>query len=170
MGDPRTDNEPVIDLVTPAGHGADRVREHTAARVLDRLDEAAADRVRDLLDASPPELDRRITELEHETDMERVLTANASVLALAGVTAGAFVHRRWLIVPAIVTGFLLQHAVQGWCPPVALFRRLGVRTRQEIDAELHTLKAVRGDYSGVERFSAEGFAPPFDSPVRGDLR
>jgi hypothetical protein len=26
--------------------------------------------------------------------------------------------RKWLILPGIVTAFLFQHAVQGWCPPV----------------------------------------------------
>jgi hypothetical protein len=45
-----------------------------------------------------------------------------------------------------VLPFLFQHAVQGWCPPVPLFRRLGVRTRKEIDAEKYALKAVRGDF------------------------
>ena len=29
---------------------------------------------------------------------------------------------------------------------VPLFRRLGIRTRQEIDAEKYALKAIRGDF------------------------
>ncbi|HET9942578.1 MAG TPA: hypothetical protein VFR05_04515, partial [Terriglobia bacterium] len=41
---------------------------------------------------------------------------------------------------------LLQHAVQGWCPPVPLFRRLGIRTQREIDEERYALKAMRGDF------------------------
>lgn len=32
-------------------------------------------------------------------------------------------------------GFLAHHAARGWCPPVAVLRRLGVRTSQEICAE-----------------------------------
>ncbi|HEV2173318.1 MAG TPA: hypothetical protein VGR71_07115, partial [Nitrospira sp.] len=50
-----------------------------------------------------------------------------------------------------VAGFLLQHAVQGWCPTISLFRRLGVRTTQEIDHERYALKALRGDFSRVQQ-------------------
>jgi hypothetical protein len=53
-----------------------------------------------------------------------------------------------LVLTLAVLGFLLQHAVQGWCPPLALLRRLGVRTRREIDAEKYALKALRGDFDG----------------------
>jgi hypothetical protein len=48
-----------------------------------------------------------------------------------------------------VLSFLFQHAVQGWRPPVPVFRRLGVRTREEIDRERYALKALRGDFNGV---------------------
>jgi hypothetical protein len=51
----------------------------------------------------------------------------------------------------IVASFLLQHAVQGWCPPVSIFRRLGVRTMREMDEERYALKALRGDFAGVPR-------------------
>lgn len=125
--------------------GGDRVREHTDPRVRARVDRRIDERVRRYATASASELDRRIAELEHESDMERVLEANASVLILLGLGAGAAFDRRFLAVPAAVAAFLLQHAVQGWCPPVPLFRRLGVRTRQEIDAERFALKALRGD-------------------------
>lgn len=48
-----------------------------------------------------------------------------------------------------VGGFLLRHAVQGWCPPLPVFRRLGARTQSEIDHERYALKALRGDFRGV---------------------
>jgi hypothetical protein len=35
--------------------------------------------------------------------------------------------------------FLLQHGLQGWCPPLPVLRRLGVRTQREIDAEKYAL-------------------------------
>lgn len=35
-----------------------------------------------------------------------------------------------------------QHALQGWCPPLPLFRKMGIRTRKEMDAEKYTLLAV----------------------------
>ncbi|HEX9787907.1 MAG TPA: hypothetical protein VGB09_07765 [Candidatus Binatia bacterium] len=78
--------------------------------------------------------------------MERALEANASAVSLLGLGLGTFVDRRWFILPAVVAGFLLQHALQGWCPPVSVFRRLGVRASTEIDHERYALKALRGDF------------------------
>jgi uncharacterized protein (TIGR01244 family) len=98
----------------------------------------------------PGEIDRRLDELEREWDIERVLEANAATIALGGVLLGAFVDRRWLVLPAAVTAFLLQHAIQGWCPPVPMFRRLGIRTAAEIDRERYALKALRGDFMSVQ--------------------
>ncbi|MDN3721858.1 hypothetical protein QW131_28495, partial [Roseibium salinum] len=84
----------------------------------------------------PDEIDARLDELDGEWDIERTLEANASVLGFAGVALGAGVDRRWLALPALVTGFLFfQHAVQGWCPPVPVMRRLGIRTASEIGEE-----------------------------------
>ena len=60
-------------------------------------------------------------------------------------------NRRWYLLPAAVATFLLQHAVQGWCPPVGLFRRLGVRTQREIDEERYALKVLRGDFDAIEQ-------------------
>jgi hypothetical protein len=88
----------------------------------------------------------RLRELDGEWDIERAIEANASALALAGVVLGATSDRRWLILPALVTGFLLQHAIQGWCPPVPILRRLGFRTAHEIEEERQALKSLRGDY------------------------
>ena len=47
----------------------------------------------------------------------------------------------------MIGGFLLQHAVQGWCPPLPFFRANGVRTQSEIDEEKFALKALRGDFA-----------------------
>ena len=50
-----------------------------------------------------------------------------------------------------MTAFLFQHALQGWCPPVPVLRRLGFRTVYEIDRERFSLKAIRGDFEQVPR-------------------
>ena len=70
-------------------------------------------------------------------------------MALVGLGLGTFVDRRFYLLPAAVAGFLLQHAVQGWCPPLPVFRRLGVRTAYEIEEERYALKALRGDFRDV---------------------
>ncbi len=94
-------------------------------------------------------IERRLKELSEEWDVERVLEANAATASLIGLTLGATVDRRWFLFPAVVAGFLLQHALQGWCPPLEIFRRRGVRTASEIDYERYALKAIRGDFQRV---------------------
>ena len=130
---------------------ADRVRASTSGEVNSRLDQEAQERVRRYAGGPPEAIAQRIEELGREWDMERLLETNASTLALVGLTLGATVNRKFLLIPAVVLPFLFQHAVQGWCPPVPVFRRLGVRTREEIDSEKYALKALRGDFDAVTR-------------------
>ena len=104
----------------------------------------------------PEQIPSRLRELDAEWDIERTLEANASTLAFTGVVLGATVDRRWLALPAIVTAFLFQHAVQGWCPPLPILRRMGFRTAREIDTERNALKALRGDFARVEGSQNKG--------------
>ena len=94
-------------------------------------------------------ISRRIAELEKEWNMDRMLITNASSLAGIGLLLGATVHKRWLFVPGVVLTFLLQHGIQGWCPPLPLFRKFGVRSFKEIDRERFALKFLRGDFSSI---------------------
>jgi hypothetical protein len=128
---------------------AERVPQHTDEDVNRGIREEARDRVVAAASEGPGAIDRRLRELEREWDIERVLETNAASIALAGLGLGLFADRRFMAVPAIVAGFLLQHALQGWCPPVPVFRRLGVRTQREIDDERAALKALRGDFEGI---------------------
>lgn len=122
-----------------------RVPEHTAAHINEAVRHETERRVR--FYANHPELiGRRLDELDEEWDIERVLEANAASLSLIGLALASGVDRRWLLLPAGVVAFLLQHALQGWCPPVPVFRRLGYRTASEIDRERYALKALRGDF------------------------
>jgi hypothetical protein len=88
--------------------------------------------------------------LENEWDIERWLEANASALAFSGVVLGLFVNKKFFAIPCIVLPFLFQHAVHGWCPPLPIFRRKGVRTQREIEAEKFAFKALRGDFNGID--------------------
>jgi hypothetical protein len=123
-----------------------RVTDQTPDHVNERIRKATEARVARCASRGPAAIRQRLVELDHEWDMERALEANASAVTLLGLGLGAFVDRRWFLLPAIVAGFLLQHALQGWCPPVSVFRRLGVRTSTEIDHERYALKALRGDF------------------------
>lgn len=88
----------------------------------------------------------RLRELDREWDIERAIEANAAVIGFTGIALAAAHNRRWLALPALVTSFLFQHAIQGWCPPVPILRRLGFRTSYEIEDERRALMALRGDF------------------------
>jgi hypothetical protein len=133
----------------PSPTEIDRVRRNTTAETLARIDAQIEKSIR-FYAAQPEEIiTRRIAELDREWSMERWLETNASSLALATVFLGVTVSRKWFLVTSAVLGFLLQHAVQGWCPPVPLLRNFGVRTRGEIDREKYALKFLRGDFQSV---------------------
>ena len=144
----------------------DRVRAHTHVDVQSRLDEDLERRVAGYADASPDRIGARLQELDREWDIERYLEANASSLAAAGIVAGGLFSRRLLLLPLAVMLFLLQHAVQGWCPPMALFRRRGVRTRREIDLERYALKVLRGDLGDQQLAGQQRVASLLEAAAR----
>jgi hypothetical protein len=127
----------------------DRVRAHTPSHVNARIDDATRDRLFRYAACTDDEISARMEALEHEWDIERYLETLAPSLALTGIAFGLVSGRKWLLLPGAVLGFLLQHAVQGWCPPLAVLRRMGIRTRREIDEERYALKALRGDFAGL---------------------
>jgi hypothetical protein len=91
----------------------------------------------------------RLQELDREWDIEKTLEVNASALALTGLALGMLVNKKWYALSGVVAAFLLQHGLQGWCPPLPLFRKLGLRTKNEINEERTALKALRGDFKDI---------------------
>lgn len=130
-----------------------RVPEHTSTASNERILEETRRRL-DEIGMDPAKIEARLNELEQEWDVERTLEANAATVALIGLSLGAAVSRKWFIFPVAVAGFLFQHAVQGWCPPLPVFRRLGVRTSREIELERIVLKARRGDLENLRSESS----------------
>jgi hypothetical protein len=128
---------------------ADRIRQATDLHVQERIDREFLERVGRYAESPRHLLTAYLAELEREWSIERVLTLQSASTALAGVVLGTLGPRRWLLLAVATSGFLLQHAVQGWCPPLELHRRLGFRTQREIDLEIHMLKLLRGDYAGA---------------------
>lgn len=96
--------------------------------------------------ASPELISQRLTALEHEWDVERTLEANAATITLVGLLLAVLFSWWFLLVPAVVGSFLLQHALQGWCPPLPILRRLKFRTAREIENERVALRVFRGDF------------------------
>jgi hypothetical protein len=126
----------------------DRVANQTADRDNERIERQTTQNVA-AHSTSKRKMDRRIRALDREWDIERTLEANAASAALLGLGLGLFVNRKFFALPAIVAGFLFQHAIQGWCPPLPIFRKLGFRTQTEIEQERYALKAIRGDFADV---------------------
>lgn len=126
-----------------------RVPRHTSEQINAKIRREMEERVARYRHAAPGEIDRRLQELDQEWDVERMLETNASAIAFTGCALAATTDRRWVFLPLVVTGFLFQHAIQGWCPPLPVIRRLGFRTMREIDDERQALKILRGDFRQV---------------------
>ena len=120
----------------------ERVIRNTSESVNRRIHERTEESLR-YHERHPERIDARLRELDREWDIERAIESNASVLVVAGSVLGLTVDRRFMLLPLVVGGFLLQHALQGWCPPVPILRRLGVRTCREIDLEREALRNLQ---------------------------
>ncbi|MCY1036064.1 DUF2892 domain-containing protein [Corallococcus sp. BB11-1] len=117
-------------MTTPATQPSDDlVRRSSPAATNRERDQEIAERVAHYSEQPKASITLRLAELECEWDMERALEVNASSLALLSLLLGVTVNRKWLLLTGVVASFLLQHGLQGWCPPLPLFRRLGLRTR-----------------------------------------
>ena len=132
----------------------ERVSEHTSDCVNQEIRQQMEATINAYRHATPAQIESRLHALDQEWDIERMLEANASSLCLAGIGLGATVDKRFFALPALVAGFLLQHAVQGWCPPLPILRRLGFRTQSEIEQERYALKALRGDFEDISPSSS----------------
>lgn len=123
-----------------------RVSQNTAEHINERIRRRTEESVAWTVRKGPAAIACRLDELDAEWDIERTLETNASAVMLVGLILGTTANRKFLAVPVIVAGFLLMHALQGWCPPLPILRRLGIRTQSEIEAERYALKALRGDF------------------------
>lgn len=148
----------------------DRVRAHTPPEINRQLDVALERRLRFYATQDRQAITERLEELDREWDIERAIATNAGAITLGSMLFGATRNRLWFLLPVVVGGFLLQHAIQGWCPPVSIFRRRGVRTRIEIEQERYALKLLRGDFDNVSRKKGEKGEPRDAGQVFQDVR
>jgi hypothetical protein len=128
---------------------AERVAANTSDEINEWIRRETDARVSWLAGAGPTAVEARLAELDREWDVERFVETMAPSLSLAGLALGIVVNRKWLLLPVVVQGFFLQHALQGWCPPIPVLRRLGVRTSKEINDERMAVKALRGDFQAA---------------------
>lgn len=90
---------------------------------------------------SPEQIQARIADLDREWNIDRALMLNFAIVGgLASSLAMRSLARRdklggWGALFFTQLVFLANHAVRRWCPPMPVFRRLGFRSQQEIEAE-----------------------------------
>jgi hypothetical protein len=140
---------PKITNMEAAVKKGERVRKNTSKKVNEEIERETLRSLETYAHSSASAIKARLKELDKQWDIERTLEINAAVIGLTGTMLAIFVNKKWAILPAIVTGFLAQHAIQGWCPPLPLFRAMGIKTRPELDREKYALKAMRGDFKDV---------------------
>ena len=125
-------------LITPALEKARQIKE----KVKENIEGKTSSNLVHYANETEAVIKQRIEALDNEWDMDRMLQLNASVFSIAGIALGARVHKNWFILPGVIAGFLALHAVKGWCPPVPLFKAMGVRSRKDIDKEKYGLMEI----------------------------
>lgn len=126
----------------------ERVPRHTPEHVNRQIREQT-ERSIQYYRAHPQLIEERLRQLDQEWDIERTLEANAATLTLTGSLLGLTVSRSFLALPLLVGAFLLQHALQGWCPPLPVLRRMGFRTASEIQEERSALEQIRDSRTAI---------------------
>ena len=132
---------------------SERVPQNTAEDVNQQIRRQTEQSLAECIRKGPAAIERRLAQLDDEWDIERFVETMAPTFSLIGLALGITADRKWLILPAVVQTFFLQHALQGWCPPVPVLRRFGVRTCDEINHERYALKALRGDFESVSELA-----------------
>jgi hypothetical protein len=117
------------------------------AEIQRQIDAKIEESIRHYATQSPDVIARRIQELDNECDIDGYLATTAAGVGLGGITL-TFLGggKKWLLVAGAFLGLLLKQALHGTSPAVPLMRKLGVRTRAEIDREKYALKILRGDF------------------------
>lgn len=129
----------------------DRVRAQTATEINDRIDAQTRNRLIRAAGAPPAVLGRLIADLEEEWTS-------------SGTLLGAFVNKKFLLLPALVLPFLLQHALQGWCPPLPFF---GARESAPGKKSRPRKTPSRRCAATLPISSAMGVPPPMPAPPGG---
>jgi hypothetical protein len=142
---------------------ANRIENQTCPEVIEKIRRQTEMRVAFYAE-HPEEIDDRLAALDSEWDVERALETMAASVSLLGLTLAITRAKKFIVVPIVVQGFLLNFALRGWAPPIIVLRGFGFRTRGEIDTERYALKALRGDFQDLPKTSeGRGTAPVLEA-------
>jgi hypothetical protein len=124
----------------------DKIRSAYNSDINRKIDRQIEENIRKYTYQGSYEISERIKDLEAEWDIERILHLNLAGLALAGM-ALSVKNKNWLLFSGTMISFVAYHVIKGWTPPLMLLRKLGYRTRKEIEFELYAMKYLRGDFT-----------------------
>jgi hypothetical protein len=127
----------------------DRVRQNTPEEMNKTIDRQTEENIQHYASQDTGTVKARLQDLNEEWDVERYLELTSAMNVLVGLGLGLTVNKKWLLLSAFSAAFLVQHALQGWCPPLHLFRRFRVRTRDEINREKEGLRR-QGQFAQVD--------------------
>lgn len=127
-----------------------RVTQSTAPAINQKIQKTIEENVERFCGADRETISRRLEELDHEWDIERLMEVGASLHILAGLFLGWRVDRRFYGWSALIAFFVIGHALFGWFPVLPLLRRVGVRTEAEIEEERLALRILRGDFHSTD--------------------
>jgi hypothetical protein len=113
---------------------SNRVALNTDREVNDRI-HAELERRLVFFAEHPEAIEQRLSELDQEWDIERLIENEAPIVTITGLFIGMAYGRKGLRLPLFAQGMLFVHALQGWYPLLPLFRRMGFRTPKEIATE-----------------------------------
>lgn len=128
---------------------AKRIKLNTNPKINERIEKDIAQNIENYKGLSDEIITFRINELDREWDTEKTLELNfASVVLLSGLL-GFTVSKKWFTLAGVASLFMIGHALQGWCPPLPIMRRFGIRSSDEICDEKSKLRYLRGDYNKI---------------------
>ena len=98
---------------------------------------------------NPSLISRRLAELDEEWDTRRVLQVATCGLTLGGFVLSMTKSSLWRVLPVALAAGGLHHGLTGQSPAEDLVRRLGFRTRDEIEFERRVLMKI--DFPSARR-------------------
>jgi hypothetical protein len=130
-----------------------RVEANTAAVINQRYEERLRENIARYAHADRQAIDRRLSELDREWNTERLIETEAPLMIGLGIALGLAHNRRWFGMSALAAGMVILHNLQGWYPLLPVFRRLGIRSQNEIEQERNALRVLRGDHRAYQSHS-----------------
>src|ERR1700733_4718284 len=100
----------------------ERVHRNTHAQVREAFQRRIRSSVEHHAQGHPQTLERRLSELDHEWDTDRVVEATYSTAVLAGLALARF-SPRWGWLAGAAAASLLSHSLFGWDPLLPFYRR-----------------------------------------------